>query len=342
MPQTMRAIVFDEPNRVALKQVPYPQPASDQVIVRVMACGLCGTDRHLYHGDFPARYPLIPGHEFSGVVTEVGNAVTHWRAGDRVIVDPNIACGECYFCRNAQINHCLNHAAIGVTQDGAFAEFVAAPAHNVYAIGNALSFEEAAMVEPLSCVVYGLRRLQLQIGDAVLIFGAGPIGLMLMQCCKSGGASSVTIVDVDAPRLTMARAFGATHAVIAREQETALKEIAPYGFDAVIDATGVPRVVESGVSRVKSGGKLLLFGVCPEDAKISISPFEIYRRDLSILGTFALRYSFDPALELIRNGVVQVKPLLRPMLSLEEIPARFEDRVRAKDALKIMFHESRG
>jgi 2-desacetyl-2-hydroxyethyl bacteriochlorophyllide A dehydrogenase len=337
MTQTMRAIVFDSPNRVTLKPVPYPQPAPDQVIVRVMACGLCGTDRHLYHGDFPARYPLIPGHEFSGIIAQVGSAVTAWRAGDRVIVDPNIACGECYFCRNAQINHCLNHAAIGVTQDGAFAECVAVPARNVYAIGNTLSFEEAAMVEPLSCVVYGLRRLQLQTGDAVLIFGAGPIGLMLMQSCKSGGASSVTIVDVDEPRLTMARAFGATHAVNAREQETALKEIAPYGFDAVIDATGVPRVVESCVARVKSGGKLLLFGVCPEDAKISISPFEIYRRDLSIIGTFALRYSFDPALELIRNDVVQVKPLLHPMLPLEEIPELFEDRARAKDALKIMF-----
>ena len=140
------------------------------------------------------------------------------------------------------------------------------------------------------------------------------------------------------PRLTKARAFGVTHAVNAREQETALKEIAPYGFDAVIDATGVPRVVESCVSRVKSGGKLLLFGVCPQDAKISISPFEIYRRDLSIIGTFALRYSFEPALELIQNGVVQVKPLLQPMRSLEEIPALFEDRARAQDALKIMFH----
>jgi 2-desacetyl-2-hydroxyethyl bacteriochlorophyllide A dehydrogenase len=337
MTQTMRAIVFDAPKRVALKQVPYPQPAPDEVIVRVMACGLCGTDRHLYAGDFPAHYPLIPGHEFSGVVAAVGSAVKRWHTGDRVIVDPNIACGECYFCRTAQINHCLNHQAIGVTRDGAFAEFVAAPARNVFAIGNPLSFEEAALVEPLACVVYGLRRLQLQTGDWVLIFGAGPIGLMLMQCCVRGGAASVTMVDLDEPRLAVARSLGATHAINAREQTTALEEIAPYGFDAVIDATGVPSVVEGGVSRVKSGGKLLLFGVCPEDAKISIRPFEIYRRDLSVIGTCALRCSFDPALELIQNGVVQVKPLLRPMVSLDEIPAWFENPARAQDALKIMF-----
>lgn len=339
MPETMRAVVFDAPKRVVLKQVPRPIPAPDEVIVRVMASGLCGTDRHLYHGDFPAPYPLIPGHEFSGVIAHVGGAVTAWRVGDRVIVDPNIACGECYFCRHAQSNHCLNHAAIGVTRDGAFAEFVAAPARNVYAIGANLSFEEAAMVEPLSCVVYGLRRLQLQVGDAVLIFGAGPIGLLLLQCCARGGASSVTVVEVDDARLALARAFGATQGVNAREQDTRLKEIAPYGFDAVIDATGNPRVVEACIARVKSGGKVLLFGVCPEDARISLSPFEIYRRDLSIIGTFALRYSFDPALELIRNGVVQVKPLLRPVVSLDEIPALFENPSRAKDALKIMFRE---
>jgi D-arabinitol dehydrogenase (NADP+) len=158
-----------------------------------------------------------------------------------------------------------------------------------------------------------------------------------MQCCVRGGAVAVTIVDLDEQRLAIARSLGATHAINARDQTTALEEIAPYGFDAVIDATGVPSVVEGGMSRVKSGGKLLLFGVCPEDAKISIRPFEIYRRDLSVIGTFALRYSFDPALELIQNGVVQVKPLLRPMVSLDEIPAWFEDPARAQDALKIMF-----
>ncbi len=336
---TMRAVVFESPKRVALKQIPCPDPQPDQVSVKVMACGLCGTDLHLYHGDFPARYPLVPGHEFSGVVAEVGSEVKDWRVNDRVIVDPNIACGACYFCRNGQINHCLNHQATGVTQNGAFAEFVAVPARNVYAIGKNLSFEEAAMVEPLSCVVYGLRRLQLQIGDQVLIFGAGPIGLLLMQCCKYGGASSVTIVDLDPQRLDTGRSLGATHAISVAEQKALLKEIASHGYDAVIDATGIPSVVAGCVEYVKSGGKLLLFGVCPADAKVSISPFEIYRRDLEIIGTFALRYSFDPALELIQNKVVQVKPLLYPLLPLDQIPAMFEDRARAKDAMKIMFRE---
>ncbi len=341
MSATMRAVVFDAPTRVALQQIPRPEPQPDQVIVKVMACGLCGTDLHLFHGDFPTRYPLVPGHEFSGVIAEIGNQVSDWRVGDRVIADPNIACGACYFCRNGQVNHCLNHQAIGVTQNGAFAEFVAVPARNLYAIGNALSFEQAAMVEPLSCVVYGLRRLQLRIGDQVLIFGAGPIGLLLMQCCKHGGASSVTMVDLDPERLDMARALGATHAISAAAQQTLLNEIARYGFDAVIDATGIPSVVEGCLEYVKRGGKLLLFGVCPEDAKISLSPFQIYRRDLEIIGTFALRHSFDPALELIQNQVVQVKPLLRPLLSLDQIPAMIENRAQAKDALKIMFREDR-
>ena len=340
MDATMRAVVISMTEHVSLEQISRPRPRADQVIVQVKACGLCGTDMHLYHGKFPTSYPLVPGHEFSGVIAEIGNDVSGLRIGDRVIVDPNIACGACYFCRNGQINHCLNHAAIGVTQNGAFAEYVAAPARNVFPIGDKLSFEEAAMVEPLSCVVYGLRRLQMQIGDQVLIFGAGPIGLLLMQCCKHGGASSVTMVDVDQKRLEMARLLGATNIISSETQQANLWNFAPYGFDAVIDATGVPRVVENSMQYVKSGGKLLLFGVCPNDAKIAISPYEIYRRDLTVVGTFALRYSFDPALELIRHGIVQVKPLLHPLITLDQIPAIFENRAKAKDAMKIVFTEN--
>lgn len=338
MAAMMRAVIFESAGRVALKTVPCPDPPPDGVLIRVKACGLCGTDVHLYRGEFPAQYPLIPGHEFAGVIAEVGSQVKGWRVGERVIADPNIACGECYFCRIGQPNHCLQHAAVGVTQDGAFAEFVAVPARNVYRIGENLSFEEAAMVEPLSCVVYGLHRLDLQSGDQVLIMGAGPIGLLLLQGCRYGGAASVTIVDIDPARLQLAQSLGATQTALPAEVER-LHEEAPYGYDAVVDATGVPSVVESCLRYVKSGGKLLLFGVCPEGSKISISPFEIYRRDIQIIGTFALRHSFDPALALIQNGVVRVKPLLRPMLALDEIPSVFQARARAADTLKIMFTE---
>jgi 2-desacetyl-2-hydroxyethyl bacteriochlorophyllide A dehydrogenase len=337
MRETMRAVVFEAPSEAVVREVPYPVPGPGQVTIEVRACGLCGTDRHLFRGEFPTQYPLIPGHELAGVIAEVGPESRSWRVGAPVIADPNIARGECYFCCNGQVNHCLNHQAIGVTMDGAFAEFVAVPARNVYAIEGDLSFDEAAMVEPLSCVVYGLRRLRLQAGDQVLIFGAGPIGLLLMQGCKYGGASSVTIVDLDEKRLEMARSLGATHTVLADDQQEAtLREIAHYGYDAVIDATGVPSVVERCLDYVKSGGKLLLFGVCPQEAKVTISPFEVYRRDLEIIGTFALRYTFDAALALLQNRVIQVKPLIRPVISLDEVPGVLTNHEQAMDALKVM------
>jgi len=337
VPEVMRAVIFEAPGKVSVREVPCPIPGRGEVTVEVKACGLCGTDRHLFHGEFPAQYPLVPGHEFAGVITEVGPDGGGWRIGDRVAVDPNIACGQCYFCRRGQVNHCLNHQAIGVTRDGAFAEFVVVPTRNVYAIGEDLAFDEAAMVEPLSCVVYGLRRLRLQAGDQVLIFGAGPMGLLLMQGCKHSGASTVTVVDLDEKRLEVARSLGATHTVLADDrQEVAIQEIAAYGYDAVIDATGSPGVVERCLNYVKSGGKLLLFGVCPSGVKVAISPFEVYRRDLEIIGTFALCYTFDAALALLRNRVIQVKPLIRPMLSLDDVPAMLTRREGAMDMLKAV------
>lgn len=337
MSETMRAIVFEAPGQVSVKEVPYPAPGPGEVTIEVEACGLCGTDCHLFHGDFPAQYPLIPGHEFAGVIAEVGLDSGDWHIGDRVTVDPNIACGQCHFCRSGHANHCLNHQAIGVTRDGAFAEFVVVPARNVYAIEEELTFNEAAMVEPLSCVVYGLQRLRLQAGDQVLIFGAGPMGLLLMQGCKYGGASTVTIVDLNEERLAVARSLGATCTVLADDrQEAAIKKITPYGYDVVIDATGVPSVVEGSLQYLKSGGKLLLFGVCPTEAKIVISPFEVYRRDLEIIGTFALCHTFDAALALLQNHVIQVEPLIRPVLSLEDVPAVLKGGRTALDVLKAM------
>jgi len=186
-------------------------------------------------------------------------------------------------------------------------------------------------------VVYGLHRLHLQTGDLVLIFGAGPIGLLLMQGCKQGGASMVTVVDLNNSRLEVARSLGATHTVLAdNRQEATLRELAPYGYDAVIDATGVPGVVEGCLDYVTSGGKLLLFGVCPSEAKVAISPFEVYRRDLEIIGSFALRYTFDAALALLQNRVIQVGPLIRPVLSLEDVPAMLTGREAAMGVLKAM------
>src|SRR5215212_5722640 len=190
----MKAAFIRQPGEADVVTVPEPIPGADDVLIKVRAAGICGTDLHIFKGEYEATYPLIPGHEFSGEVVAVGANVRNFRVGDRVTADPNIPCNRCPSCQRNEPNQCENLAAIGVTRSGAFARYVTAPEGNVFAI-NDLSFAAAALVEPLACVVWGLKRVQVQPGDSVLIFGAGPMGCLMLQALRSVGASSVVVTD---------------------------------------------------------------------------------------------------------------------------------------------------
>jgi len=339
----MKAAVIETPGRVAVQEVPDPHPAPGEVIVSVALAGLCGTDLHIYAGEINYVYPIVPGHEVVGTIVEVGDGVTDLTRGMRVTFDPNVPCGQCHFCRRLRFNHCLNWQGIGVTRDGGFAERVPVPAKVVYPIGD-LPFEQAVFIEPLSCVVHGLQRATPALGDRVLIFGAGPIGLLLMQTVRRAGAAQVVVTDLQQERLELAARLGADTTVLASEDESedgdqpaALREGAPRGYDMVIDGTGVPGVVARCFDYVTPGGKLLLFGVCPEDATIPFSPFDLYRRDISVYGSFALNVTFGPAIELLRGGVVQVEPLISHRFPLERFPQAVEmARTRSEPTMKIV------
>lgn len=262
---------------------------------------------------------------------------TGWVSRTPASARPNIPCGQCHFCRRLRFNHCLNWQAIGVTRDGGFAERVAVPAKVVYPIGD-LPFERAVFIEPLSCVVYGLQRATPALGDRVLIFGAGPIGLLLMQAVRRAGAAQVVVTDLQRERLELAARLETDATILADEnQPAALHERAPLGYDMVIDATGVPAVVARCFDYVTPGGKVLLFGVCPEDATIPFSPFDLYRRDISVYGSFALNVTFGPAIELLRGGALQVEPLISHRFPLEQFPQVLEmARTRSEPAIKIV------
>jgi D-arabinitol dehydrogenase (NADP+) len=179
-----------------------PDPAPDEVVVRVMASGICGTDVHIFRGEYLGGYPVIPGHEFAGVVEAVGSQVTRFQVGDRVAVEPNIACDNCEACLNNRQNFCQNWQAVGVTRLGGMAQCTTAPEKVVFPIGD-LSFEAGAFVEPLSCVLHGLERLDPEMADKVVILGAGPIGMLLLQGVRLRGASQVTVVDKNEARLRL-------------------------------------------------------------------------------------------------------------------------------------------
>jgi 2-desacetyl-2-hydroxyethyl bacteriochlorophyllide A dehydrogenase len=322
----VKAAYYQARRELSIRDAPDPEPGPNEVLVRVKACGICGTDQHIYEGEFFPSYPLIGGHELAGEVVALGpqKIETALRAGDRVAVDPSLFCGTCFFCQRSQGNHCLNWNAIGVTRDGGFADYVVAPTANVYPVGE-MELEVAAFIEPISCVVYGLQRLRLPLGANTLIYGAGPIGLLMLQLVRHGGASTIAVVDMKGEKLSLARTLGAHETVLAGPSaDTALTEISPLGFDVVIDCTGVPSVVEHMFTHVRKNGKLLFFGVNPPDGRISISPYDVYARDLEIYGSFALRYTFHDAFALLESGAVDVKPLLSDRFPIERFPEALE------------------
>lgn len=313
---------------------PPPTPAPDEVVIEVHNAGICGTDLHIWHGSYAlARYPVVPGHEFSGVVSAVGDAVKQVRVGDRVTADPNLPCGYCTPCQRNEPNQCLNLEVVGVTRNGAFARFVVVPESAVIPIGE-MPFSAAALVEPLACVVWGLQRIQVQAGDKVLLFGAGPMGCLLVQALKHSGAAQVVVVDQQPKRLELAAYLGADQTVLANELSNALTA---DSFDIVADATGVPAVIEAAFSYARPRGKIWIFGVAPSGARASFSPYEVFRKDLSIIGSFAVNRTFHQSVALIRSGAIQVEPLVSHRLPLEHFEEGIKLAESGPDSMKVQF-----
>ena len=314
----MNAVVIEEPGKVRVTTVPDPQIGREDVLVRVMACGICGTDLHIIDGEFPpTRYPIVPGHEFGGEVVAVGADVQGITAGDRVGVDPTLNCGACYFCQRGMGNLCERWNGVGVgSHPGGFAECVAVPARSVFPIPDAMSFAEAALIEPISCVIRGFHRLRPQVGETYLVYGAGPMGLLNAQLARYNGASLVALIDINEGRLERARTDLGFDVV-----GTSLAEVthrAPRGFDNVIEATGKTIVAERAIDAVIRRGKLLLFGVCPPGEKASYDAFKIYNEEITILGSMAVLNSYGPAIDVVGAGAVDCAKMVTHTFSLED------------------------
>jgi 2-desacetyl-2-hydroxyethyl bacteriochlorophyllide A dehydrogenase len=325
----MRAIVLDRPGSFRVAEVPDPTPGPGQIVVKVDCCGICGTDLHIMDGEFPPTpYPITPGHEFAGTVAAVGPDVRmDLPVGAPVAIDPGIYCGYCRRCRAGRGNLCENWAAIGDTIDGAFAEYVAVPAENAYRLPDGFDGQAAAMIEPTACAVHGLRRLGPVFGDSVLLTGAGTMGLLLLQLLVHAGAGAVTVVDRVPDRLEVASKLGAARIV------SDLGELAGEKFEIVVDATGVPAVLQAASDLLDRGGRLLVFGVTPAEATLSLSPFRVYNDEIIITGSMAILRSYGPAVELLTSGVVDPRPLLSTPLPLEEWGEALR-RVRAGQGIK--------
>ncbi|MGG4033568.1 zinc-dependent alcohol dehydrogenase family protein [Paenibacillus cisolokensis] len=316
----MKAFVIEKPFHATIREVPYPKPGYGEVTIKVHNVGICGTDVHIYEGKFIASYPIVPGHEFSGVIHEVGEGVPDLKVGDRVSAEPNIGCGRCAYCLTRRGNLCSNWKGIGVSLDGSMAEYVRVPMQNVLKLPDAMTFEEGAFIEPMACVVYGMNRLQLQVGERVILFGAGAMGQQLVQTIARSGASELVVVDVSREKLDLALRFGATRGVLSRDLSP---DDFPGGFDVVVEATGIPSVIEQAFAYMGPGSRYLQFGVTNNDDRIRFSPFDLFNKDWTIIGTKATNQTFYPAFHWIKEGRVDVKPLLSKVIALEDAPAFF-------------------
>lgn len=313
----MKALTVERPGVSKIVDAPVPEYGPRDVLIRVRATGVCGTDVHIFRGEYLGDYPITPGHESAGVVEAVGEEVSDLAPGDAVAFEPNIACGTCRACLSNRQNFCLRWQGIGVTRPGSMAELVVAPESNVFAVGD-LDPEIACFMEPLSCVLHGIQKANIRPADRVLILGAGPIGILLLECSRILGVSHATVLERVSARRELAAESGAD------ETAADFPELPADAFDVVIDATGAIPVLERAIEFVRYGGTMLFFGVAPSGESMRIEPFKIFEKGLTIVSSYtSLRNSLQ-AVALLSSGVLSVSRLISHRLPLE----RFEEAIR--------------
>ena len=338
----MKAAVYFGRHDLRVTEVAQGPVGDNQVRVNVKYCGVCGTDIHIYEGDGGASAvtpPLIIGHEFSGVVTEVGNSVKSVKVGDRVSVDPNDMCGECYFCRNAQAHFCTNYVGIGTTYPGGFAEYVTAREKQVFKIPDSLSFETAALVETVSCCLHGIDLCSIKTGTTVFIIGAGPIGLLMLQLAKMAGAGKIIVSEIVPEKRALALKYGANVVIDpSTEDIQAVLNANCTCVGCVIECAGTKRTIEQAIDYAGRGATVMLFGLVAPDVTVSIKPYEVFQKELKVTASFINPYTFDRAIEVLALGKVKVDEIITDILPLDEINKAFEDisyRRRGKILIKI-------
>lgn len=325
----MEAVVYNGRGQVTAATVDAPRPDAGEVLVAVRASGTCRDIDALRERFGAGGSPFIPGDEFAGEVIELGDGVDGISVGDRVVVDPNIACGECRSCRNGYRNLCSRLEIYGVTRNGGLAEFAAVRAANVVPIGG-LPYDVAALAAPAGCVLNGLSLVAPGGRDTAMIFGAGPIGLLIALALRRHGLPSIAMVDVSEERLERVESFGFRGVPV----DSASLAVMRRGADIVIDATGDPAVAGRLVDHAADGGRVLFFGICPPEYRIEISPFELFRRQITLSGARSMNHNLPEAIEAIRAYGADAARIVSHRLPLGEIAAILSGR-RLKNSLKI-------
>lgn len=312
----MRAVRLLATGDLQCVEVPVPEPAPGEVLVKVAAAGICGTDRHLYLGEFPSKPPVTLGHEFAGPVVAVGAGVDV-APGTHVACDPNTWCGTCDACNRGRVNLCARNVATGLHRDGGFAEYATFPAWKAVPLPPGLPFTHGAFAEPLACTLHGVDVGAPRPGERVTVIGGGVIGLLALQLARLAGAETLLLTRSDGKRALGTR-LGAT-ATAATPQEA--RGIWPEGADLVLECAGVTATVEAAPSLVRAGGRIVILGVLPDGATVPIQPFDLLFREIRLDFAFLNPFTTTRAAALIASGAVDVAPLVSRTIPLSDAPA---------------------
>ncbi|PQE25397.1 L-threonine 3-dehydrogenase protein [Rutstroemia sp. NJR-2017a BBW] len=355
LPTTMKALRYSKPEEYGIVEVPLPKLRDNDILVKVKACGVCGTDLHIHEGEFIAKGKLLyisedvgfsfrlrpmglAGHETVGVVAATGPKVKGFNVGDRVVADNSELCEECFYCRRGQLLLCEKFEAHGVTMDGGFAEYCAYPAGKVFKIEN-LSDVDATLLEPASCAAHGLEKIAPKLGSSVLMFGAGPTGLVLAQMLRQNGGCKVVLAAPQGLKMELAKKLDAADVYVELSRDNPevqfnkIKEDNKYGFDIVVEATGSPKILEDAINYVRRGGKLVVYGVYASSARVSWPPSKIFGDEITILGSFSETYMFPAAIDYLDSGKVKVEGIVNKTFKLEQWGEALES-IKNKSAIK--------
>ncbi|HLK02815.1 MAG TPA: galactitol-1-phosphate 5-dehydrogenase [Candidatus Acidoferrum sp.] len=339
----MKALLLSSYRNLELADLPVPAPAPDEVLIRVAACGICGSDVHGYDGSSGRRIPpIVMGHEAAGTIAAVGSAVKTFAVGDRVTFDSTVYCGECPNCRRGNINLCDRRQVLGVScgdyrRAGAFAEFVAVPARILYRLPDNFPFAEAAMLEAVAVAIHGVNLAQLSPDATALVVGAGTIGILTLQALRAAGCSRVFVTDVDAPRLELARKLGATEILIS--DDSLLPKILALtnneGVDVALECVGRNETVTASIDAVRKGGTVVLVGNIAPNVNLPLQ--KVVTRQIRLQGSCASAGEYPQAIEWMASGKIQVKPLITAVAPLEDGPRWFERlHSREPNLLKVV------
>ncbi len=330
----MKAALFEKSGSFTVVKKDLRRLQENEVLVRVEACGICGTDLHIVEGTSRSTPPVVLGHEYSGVVEDAGK-VAGVVEGTRVAVDPNIPCGTCFYCRRGLVHLCAGLRALGVDIDGGMAEYCIVPKAQMHILPARMSAETGALIEPLSCAVHGIDNAGITLGDSVVILGGGTVGLFMLQLVKNAGAATTILVEPLEQKRGIAKALGADVVLNPSEVDvvSAVLERTGVGADVVIECVGRPVTMEMSLALARRGGVVEFFGVCPIGVTIPMEPNLVYFKELTIVGSYVNPYTFTRAASLLSTGQVKTDELMVQQFPLDGVHEAFE-ALREGKALK--------